>query len=235
MERDENAFWDVLVVRRTGQWFGFRAPWKSLQRVTTLLALLFLVSAVAGTGWLVARWQLHRSVEEAASLRLSLRALRAEQAPVVAVPAASENPPRATWLPGLDGQEILSSAFTAENLNVSFDATRKELSLKFGLRRAPPVQGAVKIYWILLLHGAQGVLSLPPALANQTGDAILFHRGQSLEDLRLTRDVTARFNVGSWMELAGSEPVYSTLLVYDDKGSLLIKTRQEIQWKRGGS
>jgi hypothetical protein len=233
----EDKSWQILVIRRNGSWFGFRTPLESLRRVANYFSLVFAIAVVGTAGWLLSRWQMHRLDRQMAFERLEaksqIEALRRGGASVdSSAPRGTSAPEGAAWLPGLDAVEVASPAVTAKDFSALYEVGRRELSVKFELSRTPPIQGPARYYWIVLLHGAPGVLVLPPSLASQAGEALVYHRGQLIEDLRTRKDVMGRFQVGGFVESAQAEPVFASLLVYDDKGSLLVRRRSELSVKR---
>ena len=56
---------------------------------------------------------------------------------------------------------------------------------------------------------------------------MLFHRGEALEDVRTRRGVNKKFSLGDFVEVVQAEPVFVTLLLYDSKGTLLVRKRLE--------
>ena len=55
---------------------------------------------------------------------------------------------------------------------------------------------------------------------------------ESLEDVKTRRAVNARFKVSDFVERAESEPMFATLLVYDNKGALLLRNRLDLFMRR---
>ena len=92
----------------------------------------------------------------------------------------------------------------------------------------------MRFFWVALLHGSQGILSFPPAIASRGGEAVLFHRGNAIDDVKTRRSVSQKYKLDQFIDRSGAEPVYVTLLVYDQKGALLTKTRSELSMIRGG-
>jgi len=236
---EDNKSWQILVIRRNGSWFGFRTPLESLRRVANYFSLVFVIAVVGTAGWLLSRWQMHRLDRQLSFERLEARsqieALRrgAGGSASGASPARSVSAPEGVaWLPGLDAVEATSPAITAKDFSAVYEAGRNELAVKFELIRPAPISGPARYYWAVLLHGSPGVLVLPPALSSQAGEVLVYHRAQVVEDLRTRKDITARFQVGGFVEAARAEPVFATLLVYDEKGSLLVKRRSELAVKR---
>ena len=232
----DSGFWDLLVVRDDGQWVGFRAPWRSLRKVASFFALVLIVAGISLTGWFLSRWQVERLSRSLAAERLKGTALEA-QVNELRLHSGAQNSAVASsqavsFLPVLEGDELLSNLVSLQDLQSSFDPDSSEFALQFDLVRAPPREGSSRFFWILLLHGPQGVLAFPAAIASRRGDMILFHKGQVVDDVKTRRSVNARFKVQNFVKDAGAEPVYSTLLVYDEKGTLLLKHRSELSLER---
>ncbi len=78
---------------------------------------------------------------------------------------------------------------------------------------------------MLLVHGSQGIQSFPPVLVSRSGLWVHPQKGQALEGLARVRKVNARYRANGFFESSGTDPVYGTLLIYDHRGSLLIKRR----------
>lgn len=231
----EEKSWQILVIRRNGAWFGFRTPLESLRRAANYLSLVSLLAVVGTAGWLLSRWQMHRLDRQLSMERLESRsqidALRRGGGSAAPVHAGGA-PEGVAWLPALDAAEASSPSVTAQGFAAVYETGRHELSVKFELSRMTPIQGPARFYWLVLLHGAPGVLALPAAFASQAGELLVYHRGQAVEDLRTRKDVTGRFQVAGFVEAAQAEPVYASLLVYDDKGSLLVRRRSELAVKK---
>ena len=243
--RENEAFWDVFVLKANGDWAGLRAPWKALRKVATLLALLLLLAGLGLTGWLLSRWQAGRLDRELAFERLKSSALEAElgalraqapgAAPVTATPNA--NGPSVSFLPNLDAAELESTFLKIGDTKSAYDAKAAEYQVEFTLTRQGPREGRPRSYtWIALLHGPQGVLIFPPVLRSRAGEVLPFERGQILEDFKAKKTVTARFKVKDFFEPgAAVGPSYTTILVYDGgSGSPLLRKRVELSFSPAG-
>ena len=232
-------FWDVVVVREDGEWVGFRAPWNSLRRTASFFSLVVAAAILATTGWLMSRWQVERLSHNLGSERLKALALETQLTDLKVGPkngalGASDALSAFTLFPSLDSDELTSSAIEITDDAGEYDAASKELALKFELVRKPPREGNARFYWVALFHGPQGILVFPSALASRKGEPLLFHRGQAMDDVKIRRAVSARFKVGGFAERAESEPMFVSFLIYDNKGSLLLRKRDELLLRRAG-
>lgn len=223
-------FWDVLVVRQDGQWVGFRAPWSALRRTASSLSFIFLLCVLSLTGWLLSRWQVETLRRELTFERLKsqsaddeLKSLRGSVA-AGAVPASETS----SRLPALDAQDLVSSSFEIKDLQTAFDTSTQDLDIKFELKRLLPKEGKSRLSWIALLHGSQGVLVFPSAMASQSGELLVPVKGQVIEEFPMRRSIAARFRIPSLIEVGRGEALYVSVLVYDEKSSLLLKKRQEL-------
>jgi hypothetical protein len=232
----ENRFWDVVVVRQDGQWLGLRAPLKSLRRFGTYLGFLFIACALAGTGWLLSRWQVRRLEKSVALERLKTSALEARlndlrkdgvqtEAPAIGVDSPAG---RVSVLPSLGDEELESADVEITDYSALYDGRTREWSAKFEINRKQRAGSGERYFWIALLHGARGLLAFPSAIGSRSGDSLQYQRGQALEDVRTRRSVLARFKVDGFVESAGADPLYATVLVYDSKGSLLLRKRSAL-------
>ncbi|MBS1983355.1 MAG: hypothetical protein JST16_04215 [Bdellovibrionales bacterium] len=229
------AFWDIFVLKEDGRWVGMRAPWKSFRRVLTLLTLLFLFSGLGLSGWMLSRWQAGRldrqlSLERLKSVSLENQLGELRKAPQGA--AKNVDLASVTLFPTLGNEDFSPSGLAVESPQFAYDPVAHEFRLSFELVRQGPRDSPARYFWIVLLHGSQGVLSFPPALASRAGESLQFHKGQALDDVKIRRSVAARFKVQEFFEAGGTEPVYTTLLLYDAKGSLAYRKRQEISYQR---
>ncbi len=234
-------FWDILVVRQDGQWVGFRAPWVALRRTASYLSFVFLIMVLAVTGWLMSRWQVHRLSEtlsyeqlKSESLEKQLKQAKTSQesGPANAYSILSAN---LTIFPSLDTEEIATGSHELKNLAVEFDLPNHEFLVKFDIRRLLTVDPGQSYYWIALLHGPQGILSFPPAIASRRGESIVYSRGQLLDEFATQKTISAHFKVNHFVESSGVEPMYGTVLIYDSKGSLILKQRKELFIKQSGN
>jgi hypothetical protein len=242
---NRSKFWDIIVVRQDGEWLGFRAPFQSLRRTASFFGLLLVLCMLATTGWLVTRWKAHRLSGELASERLKANSLELQLndirergkggLPLSTGEAINQEALKAfTLLPSLDGDELSSPLIELNEQVAEYEAPTQELNVKFEVVRKPPRDVSMRFYWLALLHGPQGLMSLPPALASRSGETVLFHRGQAIDDVKIRRAVNARFKISDFVERAGSEPMFVSLLIYDNKGSLMLRKRMELFMRRSG-
>ncbi len=229
--RKNEDFWDVLILRREGQWIGFRAPWRSLTKSASYLSFLFVLTALGLSGWLLSRWQVHRLTRELSASALQKNSLDREiERLKAATPGALSSTPEAlSFLPSLEADEINTGILELQNLQVELLAKSGEIRIQFEARRSLQVNLKEKFYWILFLHGPPGLLSYPASLTSRKGDIVLYQRGQVLEDLSTKRLVNATFRVPqTFIEAAGPEPLYASVMIYDARGTLTHRKRQEI-------
>lgn len=223
-------FWDVLVVRQDGQWVGFRTPWSALRRTASSLSFIFLLCVLSLTGWLLSRWQVETLRRELSFERLKslssdeeLKSLRGSVPATGAV--ATETSSR---FPSLDAHDLTSSSFEIKDLQTAFDPSTQDLDIKFDLKRLLPKEGKSRLSWIALLHGSQGVLVFPAVMASQPGEVLVPARAQAIEEFPAKRSIAARFRIPSLIEVGRGETLYVSILIYDEKSSLLLKKRQEL-------
>ena len=239
-----SKFWDFTVVSDRGDRLGLQLSLKQLRGLGTYIALGSVLLVFTLSGWMMSRWQSLRAQRQLASERLKSEALetqlgeyvaRSTQAPGLADPAQPVNMDAFTLLPSLDGDAVESIVIESTDLVVEYETVRQELSIKFDLVRKPPLDTPGRYYWIVLLHGPQGIMSFPPALASRKGEPILSHRGEALDNVRVRKTVEAHYRFSGFLERVESEPVFATLLLYDAKGSLMLRQRRELLLRRAGS
>ncbi len=193
----------------------------------------------------MSRWQVERLTRALGFERLKSSSLEAKLSDLRAAPTTSGTPGSTaetattgaagySLVPSLEADELTSSLAEVTEDSAEYATASQELSIKFDLVRKPPREGSARYYWVALLHGGPGILSFPPAMASRAGETILSHRGQAVDDVRVRRSVQARFKVGGFVERAGSEPLFVSLLVYDAKGSLVLRRRLELSLRRSG-
>lgn len=238
-------FWDIIVVRQDGEWVGFRTPFRSLKRTAAFFGFVMALSLVASFGWMLTRWKAHRLAQglsserlRASSLELQLNDFRNRSTTSSGLPLSTGENVSAqalqsfSLLPSLDAEKLESSLVELADETAEYDSSLQELSVKFEVVRRPPKEGAMRFYWIAMLHGPQGVLFLPPSMASRKGEPLLFHRGQPIDDVKTRRAVSAQFKLSDFVERAGAEPMFMTLLVYDNKGALLLRNRLDLFMRR---
>lgn len=208
------------------------------------LGFLAILASVSLAGWLLSRWRLQTALSGLAEERLRAESLEAQISDMQKFKvggSGGETPGvnatgqanfadlkgQFTLIPTLDADELLSSFVEISEIVIDLNPVRKQLSIQFDLVRKPPRTQAQGFYWIGLLHGPQGIKSFPAVFASRGGDPILFHRGELLEDVRSRRSVNKVFDTGDFLEKAQAEPVFLTLLVFDNKGNLLTRKRVE--------
>lgn len=241
----ESKFWDIIVVRQDGEWVGFRTPFRSLRKTATFFGLLLILAMLATCGWVLTRWKAHKLASQLSSERLRANSLELQlndlqlkmTSSALGVPGVGEINGGAalqnfSLLPSLDQERLDSSLVEFGEISAEYDSPTQEITVKFELLRKGPKEGSLRFYWIALLHGPQGILALPSSVASRKGESLLFHRGQSVDDVKTRRAINARFHISDFVERAGSEPMYLTALLYDNKGALLLRSRQDLFMKR---
>lgn len=224
--------WDIILLKDSGTWEGFRAPEKALNRTVNYIVVLFIVASLSLVGWLWSRWELGRTTSELNSAMLENRSLRdkvkiKEQGLILGKGQVGVS--ELTFIPRLDGQAVLSEDLTLESFKVSFDPRAGAIDTKFSIKKeAKSPLNTDRLYWVLLVHGAQGLRAFPPAMLNRQGAWIHPQKGQLLENLRKERKVSGHFQLESFFDSGTTDPSYATLVLYDHRGSLLLKQREDI-------
>ncbi len=52
---EKSKVWDIVLLKDSGAWEGFRAPESALRKTANYLVVLFLVAAFGIVGWLWSR------------------------------------------------------------------------------------------------------------------------------------------------------------------------------------
>ena len=230
--------WDIILLKDSGAWEGFRAPEAALNRTVNYIVVLFVVASLSLVGWLWSRWELGNATSDLGHARLENQSLRdklktQEQGLILGKGNMSSS--ELTFMPRLDDKKVLSEDLKLDQYSVSFDAKAEALDIKFALEKeSKSPLNTDRLYWVLLVHGAQGMRSFPPALMSKQGAWIYPQKGQLLENLRGQRQVRGRFQMSGFFDSQTTEPTFASLLVYDNRGSLLLKQRQDITLKTGG-
>jgi hypothetical protein len=135
-----------------------------------------------------------------------------------------------SFMPALNETALLSEDLSFKTYTLQYDTKKGQLALAFEIEKAArSTFAAERLYWVLLLHGAHGVQAFPPVMVSRAGSWLLPQKGQVLEGLIKSRKVDARFRAQGFFDSSGTDPVYGTLLVYDPKGSLLLKRRSGVE------
>ncbi len=189
----------------------------------------------------MSRWRLHK-VQEAIhsekmkveSLEMNIKELQNRTSQLTTEDSGSETAPEfeRTGFPSLDASEFSLSQYQVKDLRADLNPSKKDLTIQFEFVKAESTQSSERFYFLGLLHGAQGLLSLPPAMASRKGDPILYHRGLPLNDIKSRRAVRQTFQIGDFIDKASGEPLYLTVLLFDHKGTLIFRKRIEPQMKR---
>jgi hypothetical protein len=228
----KSKVWDVVLLREGGGWEGFRAPETALRKTVNYIVLLFVLGSLSLVGWLWSRWELGRVETQYSQARLELRSTKAQLARLREGALKGENTAlseQLTFLPALDDNAVSSEDLSFKSVSLQYDSRGGELALDFEIEKPTrSALGSERLHWVLLLHGSQGVLSFPPSLVSRSGSWVHPQKGQLIEGLVRNRRVTARFRAQGFFEGSGIDPVYGTLLVYDHRGSLLIKQRSSV-------
>ncbi len=237
-KQKDSRLWDVFVLRNDGHWVGMRASWPALRRLLTYLVLVFLVAAISLIGWVWTRWQMSRldrdlslSRQEIRSLKDRLQSFRLRGASgQLTEPSLSFDYASVAMLPSLDDVPLESDEITVSKVTSLYMPSSKVWDLRFTIERNSKSQVGASgpLYWIALLHGTHGLLTFPSALAGRSRDALLPQKGNLLDELKGRKQISSKFKVGDFVDSAGSEPVHVTLLIYDVRGSLLLRQRHDL-------
>jgi len=229
---EKSKIWDIVLLKDNGSWEGFRAPELALRKTVNYLVVLFLIAAFGSVGWLWSRFELGRSESELATYRLEVRSLKTQVASLRQGLLKGESAgvsAQLTFFPSLDDKVVTSEDLAINSLKLSYEPSGGQLALDFEVEKAARSSlSSEKLYWVLLLHGSHGILSFPSALVSRSGQWILPLKGQVLEGVSKTRKVNARYRAQGFFEGSGTDPVYGSLLVYDHRGSLLLRQRASV-------
>jgi len=213
----------------------------SIRKLSNYLVLILCLLALSLTGWIFARWKMSQLRKDLTLAHLELDSVNHELKGLKKVLVGQEESfdvstgeskffeRESSFLPSLEAGDRYSALIELKNFTAKFMSSSKRVDLDFSVERLPPKEGQKKVFWILLLHGSPGVVSFPKALASRSGEAVLFHRGEALELTKSSRNISAQFRLSGFVELAGADPVYASLLVYDEKGSLLTRQRRSLE------
>ncbi len=227
-------YFELVIELGMGRSSLVKVPLRTAQRVILFGGLIGLVAVVSLGGWLMSRWRLHQAVEHLGAEKMKNESLEARlkdllsnsnQADPNASVSGVEN--ELTLYPSLGESEYLGTVVGINDLKVELFASKKEIQIQFDLVKNDSLQIGERFYLVGLLHGAQGVLHLPPTLASRKGDPILFHRGWALNEVKNKKSFRQNFNVGDFLEKASGEPLFFSLLIFDNKGSLVFRKRTE--------
>jgi hypothetical protein len=213
-----------------------KIPLRTASRLMFALGIVFILAILSTGGWLMSRWRLHQSAEDLGFERMKTNSLEAKlkdlqqkgiKTPENQTDISAMASSGATVLPSLDSDELQLPGFEVKDIKVEIFPAKKELHLQFELSKTESTQVPDRFYALGLLHGSQGILHLPPTLASRKGDPVLFHRGLALNDVRTRRGIRQVFLIGDFLERTQGEPVFLTLLIYDNKGTMIFKKRVE--------
>ncbi len=238
-EKRDSSHWNVNLFRPDGRWVSFRAPMQSLQRVGVFFTLIFILSAISLTGWLLTRWEVFRLKRElisselkSSSLNMELLELKRRASGDDPESFARPGAPSVSLMPSLGEDEFRSGFVHLESINAEYSGASREWSLEFDLVREVPGRMNEELRWIALLHGVRGILAFPSAFESRKGDLVLSNLGELLSDMKLKRNVKARFQVSDFVDQSGISPVYATVLIYDSRGTLLLRQRTDLKVKK---
>jgi|GEM_PF-2042582 len=234
---EKSKVWDLVLLKDNGTWEGFRAPETALRKTINYVVLLLLVASFSLVGWLWSRWSLGQAESDLALTRLEVRSLKSQVGSLrkgllggeagVSVAGISD---QLSFLPALDSAAVVSEDLTLKAYSLQYDAKKGQLGLDFEIEKAPrSTFVADRLYWILLLHGAHGIQAFPPTMVSRAGSWLIPQKGQALEGLIKSRKIDARFRAQGFFDSSGTDPVFGTLLVYDQKGSLILKQRSSVE------
>ncbi|MBP7844705.1 MAG: hypothetical protein KA116_07805 [Proteobacteria bacterium] len=233
---EKKRFWDLYLIRNNGEWLGFRIPLASLQRVSTYFVLSLCLLALSLVGWLFSRWETHRMQQEVQQLRLEREAYLKKSLPTENPGSSeitgSEGTGDYSIFPSLEAKDFHSILVEAQNFKAIYQKNAQSLKVDFELHRLPPRDGPLSVFWVMLLHGSPGILSFPEALTSRSGEILLYHRGFQVKDIKGELEIHKQFPLSYFVENAGAEPLYASLYLYDEKGSLLARYRQSLEIER---
>lgn len=234
----KSRVWDIILLKDSGAWEGFRAPEHALRRTVNYIVVLLIVASLALVGWVWSRWELGNSQKQLAFAQLELKSLNERlesQEQGYFLGRGDGALEELTFFPKLGGDALVSEDLFFEKVSVYYDAKKSNLELRFELQKA--LKSGIdtsKLYWILLVHGAQGLRAFPPVLGSRQGSWINPQRGQVLEGLKKSRRVRASFRLSGFFEDSGNASTFVTLLLYDAKGSLLLKQQEDVLLREAG-
>lgn len=233
----KSKVWDLVLLKDNGTWEGFRAPERALRTTINYLVLLIVIASISLVGWMWSRWSLGNVESELALSRLEIRSLkvkvdelRKEILGGTSGATVGELSKQLSFLPALSGDAVSSEDLVLKTFKLEYDSQTGQLGLGFEVEKTPrSALSAERLYWILLLHGSHGLNAFPSAMLSRAGSWIFPQKGQALEGLIKNRKIDARFKVQGFFDASGTDPVYGTLLIYDQKGSLLLKQRSSVE------
>lgn len=241
---ERSSLWEIFLVKEDGNWAGFRLGIETLRKLSNYLVLILCLLALSLTGWIFARWKMSELRKQLTFTKLELESSRHELQGLKKILSQDEESTgemnlgtrfferENSILPSLEARDHHSAVVELKDFTAQFRTSAKRVDLDFSLERLPPKEGVRKIFWIMLLHGPQGILSFPKAISSRSGELLLYHRGESLELNNTLKKVSAQFRVENFVEQSGSDPVYASLLIYDNKGSLLDRQRRSLEIKQ---
>jgi hypothetical protein len=237
-KQKDMRLWDVFVLRNDGHWVGMRASWPALRRLLTYLVFVFLIAALSLIGWVWTRWQMTRLDRDLALARQEIKSLNRRllsyrqrgASGQLTESSLSFDYSSIAMLPSLDETPLESEEYSLSAVSSFYNPKLRQWDLKFNIEKNSKAQGGTSgpLYWIALLHGSHGLLTFPSALAGRSRDALLPQRGNLLEEVKGKRTISGKFKVGDFVDSAGSDPVHVTLLVYDARGSLVLRQRHDL-------
>jgi hypothetical protein len=228
----KKKFWDLYLIKNNGEWLGFRLPLTSLQRLSTYFVLSLCLLSLCLVGWIFSRWKMLKMEEELQQLRLEKQALLKQDAPRPPSLGQAIEGADYSYFPSLEAKEFHSILVEAQNFKVVYRPSAQNIKIDFDLHRLPPRDGPEDFFWVLLLHGSTGILSFPSALTSRAGEILLYHRGFPVKDLKGQIQISQQFPLSHFVEQAGTEPLYASLYLFDDKGSMLARYRQSLEIER---
>jgi hypothetical protein len=234
---EDRKSWDVVVLDGEGRWMGFRAPWATLQRTGLYLGFVVLGFSLAVTGWLFSRWQVAHLTQNLNEERLKTTALESRVHDLINVGSGprvneAEVVKSHSLLPSLDSDAMLTGDLDLKSLSADYESQAQELVLDFELERKKLVPNSPPLYWVALLHGPQGILAFPQILESGAGEILQVHKAEPLEGFRSSKTVRARYKIGDFAARSRFETLFVTLIIVDDKGTTVLKSRSPLNIKR---
>jgi len=202
------------------------------------LVVVFFIAAISLIGWVWTRWQMTRLDRDLSLARQELRSMKKRidsyklrgASGQLSEPSLSFDVSSVAMFPSLDEKPLESDELVLSAVSSVYNPKALQWDLRFSIERNPKGQNvtAGPYYWIALLHGVHGILTFPPAIAGRSTDAILPQKGQIIEEIKGKRTITGRFKVGDFVDAAASDPVHVSLLIYDGRGSLILRQRHDL-------
>ncbi len=131
--------------------------------------------------------------------------------------------------PSLNSEEVSSTLVAVKDYQVIYNRTKKEVEISFKIDRKPPQLGASSFRWLLILHGEDGLRVFPSALTSGKENLLDIQKGYQVDDVKTDRKISAAFALGEFISSFELKTVKSTLLLFDEKGALLVRRQADLE------